>query len=178
MPKPYFKNSAEIVKEIIRVDQAGEYAAKVIYETQIQGTQNSADKQILQEMLAQEMQHLNFFNQQIIGRKVPPTAFIPLWHFLSWSLGKVSTSLGNKYSMLATDAVEDAIQEHYQEQLDLLETMDEPELKQKIAQFREDEIHHQSIARDHLGKISLFDSTFAKIIKTGCHIAIAISKKI
>jgi len=178
MPKPYFKNSAEVATEIIRVDHAGEYAAKIIYQTQIRNTQSSANKQILQEMLEQEMEHLNFFNQQIIARKVRPTAFMPLWHFLSWSLGKFSSKLGAKHTMLATDAVEEVIQDHYQGQLNLLKNIDEPELKKKIAQFRQEEIHHQSIARDRLGNLSAFDSAFEKIIKVGCRIAIAISKKV
>jgi ubiquinone biosynthesis monooxygenase Coq7 len=178
MPKPYFKTSAEVIDEIIRVDHAGEYAAKVIYQTQIRNTRSDENKKVLQEMLEQEMEHLKFFNQQIVARKVRPTAFMPLWHFLSWGLGKASASLGSKHTMLATDAVEEVIQEHYKEQLEVLENFNEPELKEKITQFRQEEIHHQSVARNRLSNFSSSDSAFEKIIKAGCRIAIAISKRV
>ena len=40
MPKPYFSNKQKKIEEIIRVDHAGEYGAKVIYEGQIKYTKN------------------------------------------------------------------------------------------------------------------------------------------
>jgi ubiquinone biosynthesis monooxygenase Coq7 len=160
MPKPYFKNSNQIVEEIIRVDHAGEHAAQIIYQTQILNTSNKAHQDVLQKMLEQEMEHLNFFTEQVIARKVAPTALMPLWNFLSWSLGKVSSSLGEKYTMLATDAVEEVIQEHYKEQLEILDNFDEPELKDKIMQFRQEEIHHQTIARTHLKSLGAASSIF------------------
>lgn len=178
MPKPYFNTQSQQIQEMIRVDQAGEYAAKIIYQTQVNNTKDQVNKKILQNMLEQEQEHLNFFNAQMQQRKIRPTALAPLWHALSWGLGKISAKLGSKYTMLATDAVEDVIQKHYAEQIDALEDSTEMQLKEKIAKFRQDEIHHQDVATSQIEKLNSLDVIFEKIIKFGCQLAINISKKI
>jgi ubiquinone biosynthesis monooxygenase Coq7 len=178
MPKPEFQSAEKIIEEIIRVNQAGEYAAKVIYQTQINNTTDSSTKQTLNEMLAEEAHHLIFFNEEMKKRGVRPTALMPVWHLLSWGLGKVSAKLGAKYTMIATDAVEDVIQGHYNEQIKTLEYAGETSLKEKIVKFREDELHHQKVATEGIKNFGVLDSIFAKSIKIGCKIAIAISKKV
>jgi ubiquinone biosynthesis monooxygenase Coq7 len=178
MPKPKFTNEADQLAEIIRVNQAGEYAANVIYKTQIANTNAAGTKDKLREMLSEEQKHLQFFNEQMKMRRVRPTALMPLWHFLSWGLGKFSATLGEKHMMIATDAVEEVIQQHYNKQIDALQNSNEKELRDKIIQFREDELHHQKLATDNIKNPDIFDSIFSKIIKTGCKAAISISKKI
>ena len=79
--------------------------------------------------------------------------------------------------MLCTASVEEVIQEHYANQIKLLQS-DEKKLKDKIIKFREDELHHKDIAYEQgatkEGPYSILD----KIIKTGSKIAINISEKI
>jgi ubiquinone biosynthesis monooxygenase Coq7 len=178
MPKPYFASKAKLVAEIIRVNQAGEYAANVIYQTQINNTGNIEVKRELQQMLSEEENHLQFFNNEMIERRVRPTALQPLWHCLSWGLGKISAGLGQKHMMIATEAVEEVIQEHYNEQIDSLHEIGEDSLRDHIMQFREDEIHHQKIAADQIQHKNVFDEIFAFSIRQGCKMAILISKKI
>ena len=178
MPKPYFKPSEQEIDSIIRVNQAGEYAAQIIYQTQINNTCDRQLKQILEEMLTCEKQHLEFFNQQMRMGKTRPTLLTPLWHFLSLSLGKISSKIGNKHMMLATDAVEEVIQDHYQQQIQRLDGSDEELLRQQIIKFSLEELDHQKVAKKHIANLSLFDQVFTKMIQIGCKAAIALSKKI
>ena len=78
--------------------------------------------------------------------------------------------------MLCTASVEEVIDEHYQNQIDQIES-DEKELKEKIIKFREDELHHKDIAYEKGASKDGFYSIFDKIIKTGSKIAIKISEK-
>ena len=87
------------------------------------------------------------------------------------------TILGKKTAMLCTASVEEVIDEHYQNQIDQIES-DEKELKQKIIKFREDELHHKDIAYEKGASKDGIYSLFDKIVKTGSKIAIRISEKI
>ena len=51
----------EFIKSSLRVNHAGERAAKFIYQTQV--THSSSDKKrlVLKEMLSQELEHLKYF---------------------------------------------------------------------------------------------------------------------
>ena len=79
--------------------------------------------------------------------------------------------------MLCTVSVEEVIDEHYLNQSNPLEN-DETELKNKIMQFRDDEIHHKDIAYEEGATKKGLYSLMDKIIKTGSRIAISISEKI
>ena len=79
--------------------------------------------------------------------------------------------------MLCTASVEEVIQEHYENQINQLES-DEKKLKEKIIKFREDELHHKDIAYDEGATKKGIYSIMDKIIKTGSKIAINISEKI
>ena len=96
---------------------------------------------------------------------------------LGVGLGFSSTILGKKAAMLCTASVEEVIDEHYQNQINEIHD-DEKELRNKIIQFREDELHHKDIAYEEgdtkKGLYSLMD----KIIKTGSKLAITISEKV
>jgi ubiquinone biosynthesis monooxygenase Coq7 len=96
---------------------------------------------------------------------------------LGVGLGFSSTILGKKAAMLCTASVEEVIQEHYENQINQLES-DEKKLKEKIVKFREDELHHKDIAYDEGATKEGIYSIMDKIIKTGSKIAINISEKI
>ena len=79
--------------------------------------------------------------------------------------------------MLCTASVEEVIDEHYENQINQLES-DEKKLKEKIIKFREDELHHKDIAYEEGATKEGIYSIMDKIIKTGSKIAINISEKI
>ena len=175
------KSNKKKIEEFIRVDHAGERGAIKIYEGQLLALntfiKDEELKKIIEEMKEHEHEHANYFDQEIRKRGIKPTKFLPLWDLLGVGLGFGSTLLGKKAAMLCTASVEEVIDEHYQNQIDQIES-DEKELKKKIIKFREDELHHKDIAYKKGASKEGFYSIFDKIVKTGSKIAIRVSEKI
>ena len=175
------KSSKKKIEEFIRVDHAGERGAIKIYEGQLLAlntvVKDDAMKKTIEEMREHEREHADYFEKEIKKRGIRPTKFLPLWDLLGVGLGFGSTILGKKAAMLCTASVEEVIDEHYQNQIDQIES-DEKELKKKIIKFREDELHHKDIAYEQGATKEGIYSFFDKIIKTGSKIAINISEKI
>ena len=169
------------VEEFIRVDHAGERGAVKIYEGQLLAlntlVKNESLKKTIEEMKVHEMEHCQFFENEIRKRNINPTKFLPLWDLLGVGLGFGSTLLVKKAAMLCTASVEEVIDKHYQDQIDQLQS-DENDLKSKIIKFREDELHHKDIAYEQGASKKGLYSIMDKIIKTGSKIAINISEKI
>jgi len=175
------KSDKKKIEEFIRVDHAGERGAIKIYEGQLLAlntfVKDDELKKTIEEMKEHEREHANYFEQEIRRRRIRPTKFLPLWDLLGVGLGFGSTLLGKKAAMLCTAAVEEVIDEHYQNQIDQIES-DEKELKEKIIKFREDELHHKDIAYEKGASKDGVYSIFDKIVKTGSKIAIRVSEKI
>ena len=175
------KTNKNKVEEFIRVDHAGERGAVKIYEGQLLAlntiVKNDNLKKTIEDMKEHELEHCQFFENEIKKRNITPTKLLPLWDLLGVGLGFGSTLLGKKAAMLCTASVEEVIDEHYLNQINQLDE-DEKFLKNKITKFREDELNHKDIAYEKgatkKGPYSILD----KIIKTGSKIAINISEKI
>ena len=169
------------IEEFNRVDHAGERGAIKIYEGQLLALNTIIDneelKKKISEMKKHEEVHSSFFNQEIKKRNIDPTKLLPLWDLLGLGLGFGSTILGKKAAMLCTASVEEVIDEHYKNQIDQLGA-DEKELKKKIIEFRDDELHHKNIAYEEGATKKGLYSVMDKIIKTGSKLAIKISEKI
>ena len=169
------------IEEFIRVDHAGERGAVKIYEGQLLAlntlVRDDNLKKKIEEMKVHEKEHSDFFEKEIKKRNISPTKFLPLWDLLGVGLGFGSTLLGKKAAMLCTASVEEVIDEHYQNQIDQLDSSEE-ELKKNIIKFREDELHHKDIAYEKGATKKGFYSIMDRIIKTGSKIAINISEKI
>ena len=169
------------VEEFIRVDHAGERGAIKIYEGQLLAlntfVKNENLKKTIEKMKNDEKEHLDFFNEEIKKRNIKPTKLLPLWDLLGVGLGFSSAIIGKKATMLCTASVEEVIDEHYQNQINELDS-EEKALKEKIKKFRDDELHHRDIAYEQGASKKGFYSILDKIIKTGSKVAISISEKI
>ena len=128
-------------------------------------------------MKNQEKEHLDFFNKEIKKRKIKPTKLLPLWDLMGVGLGFGTAILGKKAAMLCTASVEEVIDNHYQKQINQLNS-DEKDLKEKIKKFRDDELHHKNIAYESGASKDGLYLILDKIIKTGSKIAINISERI
>tara|TARA_B100001741_G_scaffold265888_1_gene231447 strand:- start:533 stop:1063 length:531 start_codon:yes stop_codon:yes gene_type:complete len=175
------KKTRNKIEEFIRVDHAGERGAVKIYEGQLLAlntlVKDESLKKTIEEMKIHEKEHCDFFEKEIKKRNINPTKLLPLWDLLGVGLGFGSTILGKKAAMLCTASVEEVIDEHYQNQINQLDS-DEIELKKKIIKFREDELHHKDIAYEKGATKKGLYSIMDKIIKTGSKLAINISEKI
>ena len=175
------KTEKKILEEIIRVDHAGERGAIKIYEGQLLALktikQDNELKDKIEKMKEHEKEHLEYFEKEIQKRKIKPTYLLPLWDLVGVSLGFGTALLGKKATMLCTAAVEEVIEDHYENQLKKLGS-DEEDLKKNIQKFKDDEVDHKNTAykfgATNKGLYSIMD----KLIRAGSKVAISISEKI
>lgn len=167
----------ETVARAIRVDHAGEYGAKRIYEGQLAVLGRTKWRDTLEHMKAQEQVHLDTFSRLIGERRVRPTALLPVWHVAGFALGAATALLGHRGAMACTVAVEEAIDEHYRAQEDTLGE-DEAELKRHIATFRAEELEHRDIGLENEAEQAPAYRLLSAAIKAGCKVAIRLSERI
>lgn len=163
-----------LVEQIIRVDHAGEYGAKRIYEGQLAVLKGNT---IIQHMKEQEQEHLDYFEKAIVERRVRPTLLTPVWHVAGFALGAATALLGEKAAMACTVAVEEVIDGHYQSQLAKLGE-DEAELKERITKFREEELEHRDTGLQHHAEQAPAYPVLTHVIKAGSRMAIWLSTRI
>ena len=164
--------------EFLRVNHAGERAAQTIYKGQLAVLKGHEYEAEIQHMMEQEIEHLETFDRLLNEYQVRPSVLDPLWGAAGFALGAVTAAMGPKAAMACTIAVEEVIGEHYQHQVEALHAADqEPELKETLARFRDEELEHRDIARDHKGEEATAYPVLRKVIQTGCRTAIKIAEK-
>ena len=179
IPAPGETHAARLAR-MIRVDHAGEVAARRIYDGQLavlqgQGRHNDTVGAI-REMAAREDAHLEAFDNLLRARDVRPTALRPVWDVASFGLGVATALMGKRAAMACTAAVEEVIDEHYGRQLDQLGDRD-PELRDMIAEFRADEREHRETALANGAEEAPGYGPLSDLIRTGCRIAIKLSER-
>ena len=167
----------ELLAQIIRVDQAGEYGAKRIYEGQLAVLGRTDAAPALRSMLAKEEVHLAEFNRIMAVRGVRPTALAPVWHAAGFALGAATALLGKEAAMACTVAVEEVIGEHYAEQAAKLGD-DEKELRETVAAYGRDELEHRDEALAAGAERAPAYPVLTEAIKAGTRLAIWLSKRI
>lgn len=135
-----------LLERILRVDHAGEYGAKRIYQGQLAVLRAAPSTPTIRHMLQQEQAHLDTFDRLLPQRRVRPTLLTPLWHVGGFALGAATALLGEKAAMACTEAVEEVIDTHYARQVEKLGEA-EPELRATIEKFRAEEVEHRDTAR-------------------------------
>jgi len=184
-------NFQKKLEEMIRVDHAGEFGAKLIYDGQMAALKMKKDYEtikIIKHMKDQENVHYDYFNAEIKKQKIRPTLMQPIWRVGGFALGFLTALVDKKAAMACTTAVEETIDEHYQEQIKFLEKEDEfldekqkveaRNLKEKIKKFRDEELEHRDIAYDnHAANLKCF-TPLSAFIKCSTKFAIEVSKRI
>ena len=165
-----------LVRRMIRVDHAGEYGARRIYQGQLAVLADSKSADVIEHMAEQEAQHLDTFERLVVERRVRPTILQPLWHVAGFALGAGTAMLGEKAAMACTVAVEEVIDEHYEQQLERLGD-DEPDLKASIERFREEELEHRDIALERGATEAPAYPVLSAAIKAGSRAAIWLSER-
>ncbi|HEY2837331.1 MAG TPA: demethoxyubiquinone hydroxylase family protein [Rhizomicrobium sp.] len=176
-PRPKAPGASPDTEAMIRVDHAGEYGAVRIYEGQLAVLKNRASAETIRHMAEQEQRHLKTFDKLVNERRVRPTALEPIWRVAGFALGFGTALLGEKAAFACTAAVEEAIDEHYAQQIADLGERD-PDLKQTVEDFRADEAAHRQTALDHGAEQAPGYRLMSQAIKAGCRVAIKLSEKI
>ena len=165
------------IEEIIRIDQAGELGAIQIYKGQLAVLKNKKISKVLLEMLEQENRHYSTFNKLIIEKNVRPTLLNPIWKIGAYSLGVITAIMGPKCTMACTEAVEEVIIKHYEDQTNYLKKINN-NLYKTTSKFAKEEKDHMDVAKSH----DTGNTGFHKLLKIGVRsiskAAIKISEKI
>ena len=167
----------ELIERMIRVDHAGEFGARRIYEGQLAVLGDTVDGETIRHMKEQEDRHLAAFERLIVERRVRPTALHPLWNIAGFALGAGTALLGPKVAMACTIAVEEVIVEHYARQSEQLGD-DEADLRETIEAFRAEELEHRDIAVDHGGEEAIGYPVLRRLIQAGSRTAIWLSERV
>lgn len=165
------------IARMIRVDHAGEYGAKRIYEGQLAILGRGPKGDIIRHMAEQEQAHLEAFEALVTERGVRPTALQPLWHVAGFALGAATALMGPRAAMACTVAVEEVIDEHYAEQAEALGA-EEPALKATIDRFRAEELEHRDIGLAHEAEQAPAYRLLSAAIKAGSRLAIRVAERI
>ena len=183
----------EFLDRALRVNQAGELAATLIYTAQTPPIVNSYPhlRPLMKHMYVQEAGHFSTFNKLLAKHRVRPTAMYPVWQATATLLGWSTGMMGREAAMACTEAVETEIGNHYNNQVrELLKWMQEskaegkildPELRElmdTIRRIRDEELEHLDHAVENDAKEARPYEAFTNIIRYGCRGAIWLSERI
>lgn len=177
--KPGDISKEEYLERMIRVNHAGEYGAKRIYEGQLAVLGKKPVAKEIEHMKDQELEHLEYFENQLNKRNIRPSALHPFWDVAGFALGAGTALLGEKAAMACTVAVEEVIDKHYEEQIkELSKDKDEKEMREKILKFQADELEHRQTGIDHDAEQTPAYPVLTGAIKLGSKAAIWLAKRI
>ncbi|KAI5805889.1 ubiquinone biosynthesis protein COQ7-domain-containing protein [Geopyxis carbonaria] len=189
--RPLTQKENDFLDRALRVNQAGELGANLIYEGQYAVFKSDPRlRPLIRHMWDQEIHHLQTFDKLIERHRVRPTAMRPIWNVAGYALGLGTALLGEKAAMACTEAVETEIGGHYNNQLrELLQMIKEnPELGEEgsdiaelvktIREFRDDELEHLDTAVAHDAKGAAGYEVLHNLIRGGCKAAIYISERV
>ena len=170
----------KLLARIIRVNQAGELGAQKIYTAQkkvFEFLGKYDDVKEISGMAEEEQEHLDYFNTKIKTHNVRPTILGPVWKIGATAIGFSTAIMGSKAAYTCTEAVEEVIVEHYQDQIDLLEGID-PELQSKIKKFQQDEEGHKQTAIEHGSQQVFAYKILRQILRKTTQAAVFVAEKI
>ncbi|KAB5571886.1 ubiquinone biosynthesis protein COQ7-domain-containing protein [Coniochaeta sp. 2T2.1] len=191
--KPLTPSQCAFLSSALRVNQAGELAATLIYTAQtpplVRREPHLAP--LMKHMYDQEASHLTTFNSLIAKHRVRPTALYPLWSVLATGLGWSTAVLGKEAAMACTEAVETEIGGHYNGQIrTLLEMVAQwesegyevgaelRELVGTLRRIRDEELEHLDHAVEHDAQKAQPHWLLTGVIRAGCRGAIWVSERV
>jgi ubiquinone biosynthesis monooxygenase Coq7 len=176
---PGDRTKQQQLKQLIRVNHAGEYAARLIYQGQIDALKDDPETlATLLHMQEQEQEHLDVFEGMMREHRARPTALQPFWHVASYALGRLPAMVSKEAAMAVTVAVEEVIEEHYNEQLEELDDVEDKALKSVITKIRDEEVEHRDIGLENDAEKARAYPLLYRAVKNGCKVAIQVAKRV
>lgn len=192
-PLPLTPSQTAFLSSLLRVNQAGELAATLIYTAQTPPltTREPHLRPLLAHMYAQEASHLTTFNALLAKHRVRPTALYPIWSVLASGLGWSTAVLSREAAMACTEAVETEIGGHYNGQIRVLLEMVEGweraghevgeefrGLIETLRRIRDEELEHLDQAVEHDAQKAEPHWLLTGVIRAGCRGAIWVSERV
>lgn len=191
--KPLTKAQRDFLSSALRVNQAGELAATLIYTAQTPPLVAAHPhlRPLMKHMHDQEAGHFQTFNTLLAKHRVRPTAMYPVWSVAATALGWGTALLGREAAMACTEAVETEIGGHYNGQvrvlLEMIDNMEKAgeevgdelrELVDRIRAIRDEELEHLDHAVDNDAKKAVPHGLLTNFIRAGCKGAIWVSERV
>ncbi|KAK3679020.1 ubiquinone biosynthesis monooxygenase Coq7 [Recurvomyces mirabilis] len=191
--KPLSAEQKRFLDSALRVNQAGELAATLIYTAQTPPLNKSHPhlRPLMKHMYDQEAGHFTYFNHILAKHRIRPTLMYPFWHVAATGLGWVTGAMGREAAMACTEAVETEIGGHYNGQVKVLlawvEGMERrgeeigEELQgliKEIRRIRDEELEHLDHAVENDAKEAKPYELLTGVIRAGCRGAIWVSEKV
>ena len=148
-----------------------------IYDGQLAVLKGAPAEAPIAEMAEAERAHLEAFDRLLAERGARPTALQPLWRIGGFALGAGTALLGPRAAMACTVAVEEVIEDHYQRQIEALGAA-EPELRQTLERFRDDEAGHRAHALAHEAEKAPLYRPLTAAVRAGTRLAIWLSERV
>ncbi|KAF2706953.1 COQ7-domain-containing protein [Pleomassaria siparia CBS 279.74] len=191
-PPPLTPSQRDFLDSALRVNQAGELAAVLIYTAQTPPLIRSYPhlRPLMQHMHDQEVGHFRLFNTLLAKHRVRPTLMYPVWHAAATALGWGTAIMGREAAMACTEAVETEIGGHYNEQVQVLlewagRLQERGELGEELQgligelrRIRDEELEHLDHAVQNDSKEAKPYELLTNVIRGGCRTAIWISEKV
>ncbi|KAF4508242.1 hypothetical protein G6O67_004648 [Ophiocordyceps sinensis] len=191
--KPLTNQQRQFLSSALRVNQAGELAATLIYTAQTPPLVRRQPhlRPLMKHMYDQEASHLDTFNALLHKHRVRPTALYPLWSVMATGLGWTTAVMGREAAMACTEAVETEIGGHYNGQirtlLDMISGWEAegydvgPEMRELVStlrRIRDEELEHLDHAVEHDAKKAEPHWLLTGVIRAGCRGAIWVSERV
>jgi len=191
--KPLSASQKKFLDKALRVNQAGELAATLIYTSQAPPINKAHPhlRPLMKHMYDQEAGHFKYFNEILAKHRIRPTAMYPMWSAAATVLGWGTGIMGREAAMACTEAVETEIGEHYNGQVrELLGWVTEMENKgeeigeelqglvKQIRRIRDEELEHLDHAVENDAKQANPYELLTGVIRVGCRGAIWVSEKV
>ena len=171
VPKPFMS--------WMRSNHAGETGAVWIYKAASLAFWSSPIKQMAIEHLETEQHHLLVMTHLVPADE--QSKLILIWQIMGFSLGLFAALFGYTFFCLTISAVENFVEDHYNEQIDhLIKTNQSPSLLALIQRCCAEESQHKFDADSNLRSLSdnVCIRTWLKVVKSGSSIAVQMAKKI
>lgn len=191
--KPLTQAQRDFLSSALRVNQAGELAATLIYaaQTPVLKARQPSLAPLMRHMYEQEAGHLATFSGLLARHRVRPTALYPAWSAAAWGLGWATAVMGREAAMACTEAVETEIGDHYNGQVRRLLEMvrgweaegyevggELEALLGTLRRIRDEELEHLDHAVEHDAKKAEPHWLLTGVIRMGCRGAIWVSERV
>jgi len=140
-------------------------------------------------MWNQEKEHLEEMEYMNLKYRTRKSILEPFWSIGGFLMGSITASMGSRQAMVCTEAVENIITQHYNDQIREILTDGDPQksgyILKKLSKFRDDEQHHHDTAKedqhqqmtDQVGP-KQSDEPLRKAIDLVCKASIKLAEKI
>jgi ubiquinone biosynthesis monooxygenase Coq7 len=173
-----FSLTPEIVADL-RTDHAGETGAVWMYCGVLRVTRDEALREFARRHRATEETHLRRIEAWLAPGQC--SRLLPLWRLAGWLTGALPALLGPNAVYATVEAVERFVDRHYAEQLARLHGLNAlTELRQTLAECRDDELEHRDEAAAAQGArtVGLVLRAWTWLVGAGSLAAVAVCRRV